>query len=178
VKSPYSQFGGHRELLQILAYEPILILAAVAIYMETGKFFIGDIFDRGEPLMPYLWAAYLALIIALVIVMRKSPFDISASEHAHQEIIRGVFTEYSGPYLAIIELAHWYESVLLLGIIFLFWVPWVWPGVLFALFSFFAVLIIDNVTARLTWSRMLGVSWIGGLGLVVLNLVGLHFFGG
>ena len=109
---------------------------------------------------------------------RKSPFDISASEHAHQEIVRGVFTEYSGPYLAIIELAHWYELVLLLSIISLLWVPGVWPGILLALFSLFVVIIIDNITARLTWSWMLKISWIGGLGLVILNLLGLHFFGG
>ena len=178
VRSPYSQFGGHRELLQILAYEPILILVAVAIYLKTGAFFIGNIFAQGKPLLPSLWVTYLALLIALIIVMRKSPFDISASEHAHQEIVRGVFTEYSGPYLAIIELAHWYEIVLLLSIIFLLWVPGVWPGVLLALFSFFVVLIIDNITARLTWSWMLWVSWIGGLGLVILNLLGLHFLGG
>ena len=118
------------------------------------------------------------MLIALVIVMRKSPFDISASEHAHQEIVRGVFTEYSGPYLALIELAHWYEMVLLLSIISLLWVPWVWPGILLALFSFFVVLIIDNITARLTWSWMLRISWIGGLGLVILNIVGLRFLGG
>ena len=178
VRSPYSQFGGHRELLQLLAYEPILILVAVAIYLKTGAFFIGNIFDQGEPLLPSLWVAYPALLIALIIVMRKSPFDISASEHAHQEIVRGVFTEYSGPYLGIIELAHWYEIVLLLSIISLLWVPGIWPGVLLALFSFFVVLIIDNITARLTWSWMLRVSWFGGLGLVILNLVGLHFFGG
>jgi ech hydrogenase subunit B len=178
VKSPYSQFGGHRELLQMLAYEPILILVAVAIYLKTGAFFIKNIFDQGQPLLPSLWVAYLALLIVLIIVMRKSPFDISASEHAHQEIVRGVFTEYSGPYLAMVELAHWYESVLLLGIIFLLWTPQVWPGVLLALFSFFVVLVTDNITARLTWSRMLRISWIGGLGLVVLNLVGLRFFGG
>lgn len=178
VRSPYSQFGGHRELLQMLAYEPILILVAVAIYLKTGAFFIGSIFDQGEPLLPSLWVTYLALLIALIIVMRKSPFDISASEHAHQEIVRGVFTEYSGSYLGLLELAHWYEMVLLLSIISLLWVPGVWPGILLALFSFFVVLIIDNITARLTWSRMLRVSWVGGLGLVVLNLVGLHFFGG
>ncbi len=178
VKSPYSQIGGHRELLQILAYEPILMLVAVAVYMKTGTFFIGNIFEQGTPLLPSLWVAYLALLITLIIVMRKSPFDISASEHAHQEIVRGVFTEYSGPYLAIVELAHWYEIVLLLGIIFLLWVPMVWPGILLALFSYFVVLVIDNITARLTWSWMLRVSWIGGLSLVLLNLLGLHFFGG
>lgn len=178
VRSPYSQFGGHRELLQLLAYEPILILAAAAIYLKTGAFFIGNILSQGKPLLPSLWISYLALLIALIIVMRKSPFDISASEHAHQEIVRGVFTEYSGPYLAILEVAHWYEIVLLLSIISLFWVPGVWPGILLALFSFFVVLVIDNITARLTWSWMLRISWVGGLGLVILNLLGLHFFGG
>ena len=42
------------------------------------------------------------------------------SHHAHQEIVRGITTEFAGPALALIEITHWYENVLLLGIVYLF----------------------------------------------------------
>jgi len=173
VKSPYSQFGGHRELLQMLAYEPILFLAVIPIALKTGGFPIANIFEYGQPLLPNLWLTFIALIIALDIVMRKSPFDISSSEHAHQELVRGVITEYSGPYLAIIELGHWYEMVLLLAILGLFWVVgslW-WLSVLIPLACWFLLLITDNITTRLTWSWMLKFAWGIGLSLIALNIL-------
>jgi ech hydrogenase subunit B len=173
VKSPYSQFGGHRELLQFLAYEPILLLAAIPIALKSGGFTIANIFEYGQPLLPPLWITFIALLIALAIVMRKSPFDISSSEHAHQELVRGVVTEYSGPYLALIELGHWYEMVLLLSILGLFWVTgslW-WLSIIIALASWFIMLIVDNVNARLTWSWMLKFAWGAGISLVALNIL-------
>lgn len=174
-RSPYSQIGANRELLQMLAYEPILIIAAVAISMQTGSFLISDISD---PLLPELWLIYPALIIALITIMRKSPFDIATSEHAHQELAKGVTTEYSGPYLGLIEIAHCYELVIVLGLIALLWLNSLWVGVLLALAAWFVVLVIDNISARLTWSSMLKISWIGGLGIAVLNIIGLQLFGG
>jgi formate hydrogenlyase subunit 4 len=173
VKSPYSQFGGHRELLQMLAYEPILLLAAIPIALKTGGFPIANIFEHGDPLLPDLWLTFIALVIALDIVMRKSPFDISSSEHAHQELVRGVITEYSGPYLAIIELGHWYETVLLLAILGLFWVVgdlW-WLSIIIPLACWFLLLILDNITTRLTWSWMLKFAWGAGISLIAVNIL-------
>jgi ech hydrogenase subunit B len=173
VKSPYSQFGGHRELLQFLAYEPILLLAAIPVALKVGGFPVANVLQHGHPLLPALWLTFMALLIALTIIMRKSPFDISGSEHAHQEIVRGVLTEYSGPYLALIELGHWYELVLLLAILGLFWIVgslW-WLSILIALASWFVVLVVDNVNARLNWSSMLGFAWGAGIGLIALNIL-------
>jgi formate hydrogenlyase subunit 4 len=173
-RSPYSQLGGNRELLQMLTYEPILILVAVAIYFKTDSFLIQDIFDLDTALLTYLPLAFIALGIAFIVKLRKSPFDISASEHAHQELVRGIYTEYSGPYLALIELAHWYELVLLLGLVALFWATPLWIGALIALAGFFGAMIVDNITARLTWSSMLKTGLAVGFGLVAINIAFLE----
>ncbi len=173
VKSPYSQLGGHRELLQFLAYEPILLLAVVPIALKLQSFRIATIFESGQPLLPHLWLSFIALLIVLAIVMRKSPFDISSSEHAHQELVRGLVTEYAGPYLALIEIAHWYEMVLLLSILGLFWVVgslW-WLSIIIALGSWFIILIVDNISARLTWSWMLRFTWVAGISLIGSNIL-------
>ena len=171
VKSPYSHAGANRELLQMLAYEPILLLAVIAVYLKTGSFLVANI---NTALLPSLIPVFLGLVVVLIIIMRKSPFDIAASEHGHQEIVKGVMTEYSGQELAIIEIAHTFELVLILAIMSLFW-PW-W-GILLALGAWFAVVVIDNITARLTWRDMLRLSWVVGLGLGMVNIIGLKIAG-
>ena len=171
VKSPYSHAGANRELLQMLAYEPILLLAAIAVYLKTGSFLISDI---NSSLLPSLVPVFLGLVVALIIIMRKSPFDIAASEHGHQEIVKGVMTEYSGQELAIIEIAHTFELVLILVVMALFW-PW-W-GILLALGAWFTVVVVDNITARLSWRDMLRLSWVIGLGLGLVNVIGLKVAG-
>jgi ech hydrogenase subunit B len=140
--SPYSHVGAERELLQIIAYEPMIILTAVGMYMVTIK-------------------------------LRKSPFDLSTSHHAHQEIVKGVTTDFTGPNLGKIEIAHWYEYVFLLGVIWLFfaWNPLI--AVAAIIIAYFLEILIDNTIARVKWQLMLRTAWIiaGTLGLVNLGVL-------
>ncbi len=172
--SPYSQVGGQRELLQMLAYEPLLILVFAAIAMVTGSFKISAIFEHTRPLLYDIPLMFLVLGYALTIKLRKSPFDISACHHAHQELVRGVYTEYSGPYLAMIEIAHWYEVILILGFCALFWATSVTGMIVLLAITYFAEIIVDNVTARLTWRWMLKSAVGMGVVLTVLNVIWLY----
>lgn len=173
--SPYSQVGAHRELLQIIAYEPLLILVIVGIYLATGSFRIEAVYALEQPLLFKLPLLFLVLGFALTIKLRKSPFDISASHHAHQEIVRGVYTEYSGPYLAVVELAHWFEIVLILGLVSLFWSTSLTGMVLLLAITYCAEILVDNTTSRMTWRWMLGSAWALGLTLSLINLIWLYF---
>lgn len=172
--SPFSQVGAHRELLQILSYEPLLLLVAVGIYLETGSFKISTILAWEEPLLLKLPFLFVALGYALTIKLRKSPFDLSTSHHGHQEIVKGLLTDYSGPFLAFIEIGHWFEVVLLLGLCALFWTPH-WAGMLIIVVLTYGLEIaIDNVSARMNWRWMLGYVWAMGLSLSVVNLIWIH----
>jgi ech hydrogenase subunit B len=172
--SPFSQVGAHRELLQILSYEPLLLLLAVGIYLATGSFKIGEVLARPEPLLLKLPFLFVALGYALTIKLRKSPFDLSTSHHGHQEIVKGLLTDYSGPLLAFIEIGHWFDVVLLLGLCALFWAT-SWTGMVLIVALTYAVeIIIDNVAARLSWRWMLGYVWAMGLTLSLVNLIWLH----
>ena len=177
-KSPYSHFGANRELLQILAYEPVLLLLAIGIYAQNGTFLISTILSRQEPLLLSLWPLFIATLYVLTIKMRKSPFDISTSHHAHQEIVKGITTEYSGPYLALYHLAEWYEIVLVLGVIVLFWANPIWIGLLIAFAAFLLELVVDNITARMTARWMVRLSWSVGLILGILNIAYLYIMKG
>mgnify|MGYP005846824783 CR=1 FL=1 len=171
VKSPYSQIGSQREIIQLMAYEPILILTAFSAFSITGSFLVESVRQHGEPLLFSLPLVLLAMLPVLGIKLRKSPFDLSSSSHAHQELVRGIMTEYSGRYLALIELTHWYELVLVLGFISLFWATNLALGVILALVCYFLVVVADNIAARMTWSWMVKFTWSAGIGLIAVNLV-------
>jgi formate hydrogenlyase subunit 4 len=178
VRSPYSYLGGMRELMQMLSYEPILLMSVVGVYIVNRSYMVQGILNEHVPLIARLPLVFLALLLVLTIKMRKSPFDISTSHHAHQELVKGVTTEYSGPYLALIEIGHWYELIFVLALISLFWANPIWVGILIALVAFFAEMIVDVTWARMTWRWMLRVSWAVGVGLVAVNLMILTFLTG
>ncbi|WP_461208827.1 respiratory chain complex I subunit 1 family protein [Desulfocurvus sp. DL9XJH121] len=174
VPSPYSQVGAQRELIQVLTYEPLLILVFVSMYLVTGSFRIDEIMAVQQPLLYKLPLMFVVLTYALTIKLRKSPFDFSTSHHGHQELVKGVLTEYSGPFLGLIELAHWYETVLVLGLCALFWSTSVAGMVVLVALTYLAEIVIDNTMARMTWRWMLKYVWSVGLVLSFVNLIWLY----
>lgn len=174
VKSPYSQLGAQREVLQMLAYEPLLVFMVVAIYLRAGSFSVSAVLGSPVPLLYSMPAFLITQTIVMAMKLHKSPFDVSASHHAHQELVRGIYTEFSGVQLALIELAHFYELALLLGFVaILFHTNWL-VGAALAALSFVATILVDNVTARMTWRWMVSFAWTWGMGLAVANLAFLY----
>ncbi len=174
MQSPYSQVGAQRELLQMLAYEPLIILVFVGISMSAGSFVISDVYALETPMlidMPFL---YLALGYALTIKLRKSPFDLAGSHHGHQELVKGVQTEYSGPHLALLEIGHWFDVVLLLGLCSLFWHTSIIGMAVLLVVTYLVEIIIDNTCARMTWPWMLRNVFSVGIGMSVLNILWLY----
>ncbi|HOB18364.1 MAG TPA: NADH-quinone oxidoreductase subunit H [Candidatus Methanoculleus thermohydrogenotrophicum] len=179
VHSPYSHIGAERELIQVMAYEPMIILAAVGLYMVSGSFYVADMAATTVPAILYLPGVFLGLAVILAIKLRKSPFDISTSHHAHQEIVKGITTEFSGPTLGQIEIAHWYENIFLLGLVYLFfaWNPVI--GVVAVAVTYVAEIFIDNVTARVRWQTALKGGWLAALlGIANLAILSYMMIGG
>lgn len=174
VRSPYSKIGAQREIIQMLAYEPVLLMMTVGIYLLTKSFMIESVIAYGHPLMFKLPLVFLAFLYVLTIKLRKSPFDFSTSHHGHQELVKGLTTEFSGPQLAIIELTHWIDLVLLLGLVALFFAQPLWVGILIALGAYFLELVIDNISARVTWRWMIKATWLIGIGAALTNIIWLY----
>ena len=172
--SPYARIGSSREIMAILSYEPILILYALAIYLLTGTFKLSALNNVSTPLLIYIPLIFISMLFVMNIKFKKSPFDYSTSHHAHQELVKGMLTEYSGPGLAGIEIGHFYEYVFLLGLMFLFWKVNIIIGLLVALIAFLFVIIMDNITARVYWQWMLKLSWTVLLIISVINILYLY----
>ena len=173
--SPYSFIGAERELILMMAYEPMVLLAAVGMYLVTRSFIVGDIARYPRLLVQYLPGLFTGFVIILVFKMRKSPFDLSVSHHAHQEIVRGLTTEFSGRTLALIEIAHWYETVVVLGMVALFFASIAWLAAVVTAAVFFAMILVDNVFARVKWQLALASGWIVAATLGVGNIMVVYF---
>lgn len=177
--SPYSTIGSERELLQIMAYEPMVLLTCVGLYYANSSFFIRDIITAKSPAIIYLPGVFIGLIFILTFKLRKSPFDLSMSHHGHQEIVKGITTEYSGKDLAVIEVTHWYETIISLTLVYVFFAYATPLSHVFAVIACIIVylleIIIDNSEARLKWQQALNSAWIvtgvmGTVNLVILSL--------
>lgn len=176
VGSPYSHLGAQREIIQMAAYEPMVILTAVGMYQVTGSFRVSEIANFQGPLVLWLPGVFAGFLYILTIKFRKSPFDLSMSHHAHQEIVRGITTEFSGPGLALIEITHWYENVLLLGMVYLFFAFNPWLALAMALATYGFEILIDMNYARFKWQLTFLSTWLftavaGVSNIIVLSLL-------
>jgi len=176
--SPYSYVGAERELLQILAYEPMVILTAVGMFVATKSFNVSDIAASASPVILLLPGIFLGFLYVLTIKLRKSPFDISTSHHAHQEIVKGVTTEFSGPSLGLIEVTHWYEVVLLLGFVYLFFGFSPLIAALAVAVVYILEILVDNTNARVRWQLAVRSSWLIAAVVGLVNLAGLYVLSG
>lgn len=175
IRSPYGQLGAQREVMQLLVFEPLLLFFVIGLFLQTNSFMVKDILEYPEPLLYKMPLFFITMVMVILIKMRKSPFDISATaHHPHQEVVQGPLTEMSGPTLALVEVAHWYEFVLLLGLVGLLWASSPLVAIGLALAALLCSIVVDNLTARMTWMWMLEVGWTFGLGLAVVNLVVIY----
>ncbi len=179
--SPYSAMGANRELIQMAAYEPMIVLTAVGFYLAKGSFKVADIASaQSIPAVVLLPGFLVGYVFLISIKLRKSPFDISTSHHAHQEMVKGVTTEMVGATLGLVTIAEWYEEVFLMGILILFFVNGSISGLLLglvaAVLGFLLEVLVDNTSARVKWELMFKLAWgvtlLGsGVNLLVLNLI-------
>jgi len=158
--SPYSTIGADRELLLMTAYEPMIIIALVGLFGVAKSFNFYAILRSPMPAFLYLPGIYLGLVFVLQMKLRKSPFDISTSHHAHQELVMGITADMGGPALGLVELAHWYETVYLFALILLFFGWSLLTAILGVAFTYFLIIFLDNVTARVKWGLALSLAWL------------------
>ncbi len=178
--SPYSTIGSERELLQIMAYEPMVLLTCIGLYYANHSFFVKNIISAEIPAIVYLPGVFIGLIFILAFKLRKSPFDLSMSHHGHQEIVKGITTEYSGRDLAVIEVTHWYEVIISLSLVYVF-IATVTPishlfAILVCMVVYFLEIVIDNSEARLKWQQALNSAWIVTGVMGTLNLIILSYY--
>lgn len=129
------------------------------------------------PFLPMI-GIFFGFLYILTIKFRKSPFDLSMSHHAHQELVKGITTEFAGKTMGLVEISHWYENIFLLGFVFLFFANGtVWGyviGVVVCLLTYFLEVLIDNCFARMKWQFAFKSAWVVSLILGMINIFVLY----
>lgn len=177
--SPFAQIGAQREIYVAMAYEPMILIMAIGYYLlsggsDGGSFAVYDIWGCGTMAVVPMIGTFIGFLVILTMKLRKSPFDLSMSHHAHQDIVRGVATEFSGRTYAMMEVSHWYENIMLLGMVGLFFANGGWTGLLIgavvAVLVYILEIWIDNGFARMKWQTAIKVGWVASLILGLGNL--------
>jgi len=171
VKSVFSHIGSNRELLAVLAYEPIFIFIATGFYILNGSYEISVIRDNSAQLSS-LALLFIAFLIVMPLKLKKSPFDAC---EAHQEIVGGVEIEYSGVYFEFLYMAKWLEYVFVYLLLFLFAGNSLVLGVVLASLTFLLINLVDNSTARLSINQTVKITLGIGLVLSIINILGISY---
>ena len=110
-RSIYGEVGATREAILSISGNVPFLVALLAMAASAGSFQLAQIV-AGTP-----WAVripgLLAVLLCLPVKLRLNPFSIA---NAEQEVLAGPLTEYDGARLALWELAHALEWVVLAGL--------------------------------------------------------------
>ena len=167
-RSIFSHLGANRMAISILAYEPVLIIIAVSIYILTGSFDVGAAFSSEQPLLYKMPLAFIALLLVLPIKLKKSPFDVA---EAHQEITGGAEIEFSGIFFEAIYTAKWLDYVFCYTLVFLYAGSNILLGIALMAFTFLYLNALDNSSARVNYKQMLRFSLGVSFSLAFINLL-------
>ena len=179
-RSIFGQVGATREAMLSIAYNLPFLTALIALTSSAGSLQLAHLAvwpvgQAGLAAGGVRLLALLALVLCLPVKLRLNPFSLS---NAEQEIYAGPTTEFGGPRLALWELAHGLEWVVLTGLVVSL-LPlrlgvWLADAIIFAVLSLGLVILLSILaaaTARLKVPQAARFYWRWGLGLAVLSLL-------
>jgi len=72
---------------------------------------------------------------------------------------------------------HWYETVFLLGFVYLFFASNPMIAVIAVILIYLLEILIDNASARVKWQLVMKSSWVVAVIVGVANLAALYYLG-
>lgn len=175
--------GSGRYVVQLFGYEFPFIIAALTASVIVGSLSLTSIVNFQLQNGWLLFQAPLAFVAALLVApgkLLKTPFDIPEAE---TEIVHGPLTEYSGPKLALFQLAYNIEMLAVAGFIVVLFlggpnaftvggvqIPGVVSFFIKALGIVLLMTLIRCVTARLRIDQALRFYWIPIAIIALINL--------
>ncbi|MBP2018902.1 formate hydrogenlyase subunit 4 [Symbiobacterium terraclitae] len=153
-RNPFAGAGASREIMLLLAVEPVLAAAFFTFGTRAGSLGLAEI-ARGiaqAGFAPSLVVAALAAFLAIQAESAKLPFDVAEAE---TEIIGGPYVEYSGPSLAAFEWALMVRRVVLASFLVALLGAWpaeapLWLAVLLHPVKVLVVLVLTELVAVLS----------------------------
>lgn len=117
--SAFSSLGASREVMSMLAAEPVLFVSMLVLSVESGSMTFGGLL--GAPVGVATVIAAITYLLALQMYVAKVPFDITEAE---TELIGGPLSELSGPKLAITQWAIYAKQFIYSSLFIQLFLPW------------------------------------------------------
>jgi NADH-quinone oxidoreductase subunit H len=173
-RSIFGEVGATREAILSITYNVPFLTSIIALAISARSIRLTDIALAPSGAVRIL--VVVTLLLSLPVKLRVNPFSLS---NAEQEIYAGPTTEFDGPRLALWELAHGLEWVVLAGMVACIALPlragsWVGDIVLFALSSLVVavlVTIMAAASARLKISNAIRFYLRWSMGIAVLAVI-------
>jgi NADH-quinone oxidoreductase subunit H len=193
----YALIGGIRAGAQLIAYELPLVLAAVAVVIQSGTLSLTGIVNaQATPLfhlggtgiaLPYIFSGqiigFVVFMVAGLAELNRTPFDLPLAE---SELTMGYVTEYSGLRFTMFFLGEYAGMVSMSAIISTlylggYWLPglssdalnWVGPFVLLAKIFVvsFLMIWIRWTYPRIREDQLQAIAWKWLIPLTLFNIV-------
>ena len=181
----YGMLGAARGVSQSVAYEIPLLLAVLAIALQTGSLNLSTVVE-GQGNWPWQWnifcqpVAFLIYFISVFGETNRAPFDLPEGE---SELTGGFHTEYSGMGFGLFFLGEYANMVMVCSVctaLFLggwkgpfFDGPWWFLAKTYCLLSF--MMWVRWTYPRMRFDQMLNLNWKWLLPLGVLNFLATAF---
>jgi len=161
--NPFATVGSIREITQLFSYEFPFIVSLITIGLLTG-FQIVPYSAIGFPFA--LFAFFMGVLGKLML----PPFHIPEAE---QEIVAGPLTEYSGPRLALFELARaaGYWTLVSLGAVFFLGASDIITFIVYSAVMLLALIIFRTVFARIRIDQAFRLYWFVVAPLALIDLI-------
>jgi formate hydrogenlyase subunit 4 len=123
--STYSLVGISREMMSMIALEPLFAIALIVGAVHTGSFRLdtvlhGSVYSASS--IPWSGLIMLGVILlSFQAFVQRVPFDIAEAE---TELMEGPLMEYSGPKLALFKYAQMAKLVVYSALFVSLFVPW------------------------------------------------------
>jgi len=171
--NPFGVIGAMRGITQMVGYEFPLLASLITIAVARGTLSLWNInfFQINYGFLAFSYPfAFIAFFVAVLAKTEVPPFH---TPNAHQEIVAGYYTEYSGTNLAMIELTHYIKlfALLALGVaVFFGGSATIWGFFAKTLILLFAVVVSRVVFARLRIDQVFRLTWFFGV-VALVDLV-------
>lgn len=123
--SPYSLVGISREMMSMIALEPLFATALVVGAVHTGSFRLDRILN-GSPYGGGVVGVSGIIMLGVILfsfqaLVQRTPFDIAEAE---TELMEGPLMEYSGPKLALFKCAQMAKLIVYSALFIALFIPW------------------------------------------------------
>jgi formate hydrogenlyase subunit 4 len=123
--STYSLIGISREMMSMIALEPLFAIALIVGAVHTGSFRLDTVLNGSVYVADGVpWSGLIMLGVILLsfqAFVQRVPFDIPEAE---TELMEGPLMEYSGPKLALFKYASMAKLVIYSALFVALFVPW------------------------------------------------------